>query len=144
MSLTLTDYSVLSRNSFRLNHDIGKPSDILLRKDLSFDLPKNFVKGVKRARPILQFLIRSRSDNSRLVVLVNDNPALDQAGHVRNVGKIALDREFDKHPVRSHYVTIDGKWFSPNSSNKIVFAINANSGDLIDIDEVVLFYQLEA
>lgn len=138
MTATVADYRVLT-TSFRLRHDLSAGID--LEHSIGIQLDEGYVAGTKLARPIIQFMVRAFQDNSRLVIAVNNGVERDQSGRIRSSEAIVLDREFDTSPVRTFYVVVNGNRFSASSGNSLMFAINANSGDDILIENVVLWHQ---
>ncbi len=142
MAKTITDYQVLSSGHFFLQQVLNHP--VKIDEILSFKLLNNFVKGTNRAKPIIQFKLRSFTENTRLVITLNGTvPQRDNHGIMQPDSDAIFDRTFDPSPIRTHYTLAPGNKFFPGKGNKITFSINANQGHKIQIEDVIIWYQIE-
>jgi hypothetical protein len=140
MAETITDYKVIFEGFFILQQVLGGP--VLIDNVLHVGLPDDFVPGTNTAKPVIQFKVRSFAENSRLVITVNGGvPSRDNSGTMQTSTDTVFDRLFDPAPLRTHYTFASGDKFFAGSTNTIIFSINANQGDNIQIEDVMIWYQ---
>ena len=129
---TLTDYMTFQDPPKRID---GTPNALVL----TFDLPDDFVKGTKRAKPVLQFKYRAHQD-TKVNVYVN----LLTSSQGSTSPHINLD--LAAAPVtRAYHEFLSGDAFNPGEQNEIKFLLmgsttDTNSDDL-SISDVMLTYQ---
>lgn len=134
---TVSDYWVLHDGFFTLEL-AGQNPDIL--RSFSFGGVSNiFVEGTNRAKPMLQFKLRAFADNSRLVIAYAGQE-LDQSRRIVTNELAFFDREFDRSPIRTHHTFLNGATLADHPN--IVFQINGDGSDRIQIEDPVLFYQV--
>ena len=141
MSNTFSDYKVLESNTFHLNKDVAHPDDILLYKNMSFQLPESYVAGTNFAMPVLQFLIKPQIADSKLFIFVNSTPNYEGRGTIdltHNRDHLVFNSRIEGGPLRMLSSVFTGTRLQPGTNN-IAFAIEQRGAHWVD--NVVLFYQ---
>lgn len=137
------DYKVIESNTFHLNHDSGSPGDILLSKEISFSLPEEYVAGTRRAKPVLQFLVKPQIANSKLFIFANSSPNYISGGRIdlsNNRNHVVYQASIEDGPLRMVSTIFAGSHLRAGS-NDLFFAIETGAAHWID--NIVLFYQRE-
>jgi hypothetical protein len=135
---TVSDYWVLHDGFFML--ELSDQNSEVSRVFRFGGVNDIFVEGTNRAKPILQFKLRAFNDNSRLVIAYRSQP-LDQSRRIVTNDDAFFDREFDRSSVRTHYTFLNGATLADHQ--QVVFQINADGSDRIQIADPVLFYQVK-
>ena len=129
---TLTDYMTFQDPPKRID---GTPNALVL----TFDLPDDFVKGTKRAKPVLQFKYRAHQD-TKVNVYVNLLTS-SQGGTTPHI-----NLNLDAAPVtRAYHEFLSGAAFNPGEQNEIRFLLMGPTYDDdrhdLSISDVMLTYQ---
>lgn len=134
---TVSDYWVLHDGFFVL--ELADQNSTIRRSFNFGGVNDIFVEGTNRAKPMLQFKLRAFNENSRLVIAYASQE-LDQSRRIVTNELAFFDREFDRSPMRTHYTFLNGATLADNPD--IVFQINGDGSDRIQIEDPVLFYQV--
>jgi hypothetical protein len=128
---TLTDYMTFQDPPKRLD---GTPNVLIL----TFNLPDDFVKGTKRAKPVLQFKYLAHQDTSMKIYVNLISGGQGTAPQI-NLNLAAT-------PVtRVYHEFLSGSEFKPGEQNEIRFLLMGSTTDTnnhdVSISDVMLTYQ---
>ena len=135
MAKTIADYMVLNDGPFEI--DSVPDGTIPVAKNLTFDLPNDFVVGTGRAKPILQFIFAAKSTDGKFAYWVNvgDTGLTESARHGSHFWPERVG------PEVSTWECLHGELFNAGQSNRIRFGFPPGWNARVIIRDVVLWFQ---
>lgn len=135
MAKTIADYMVLSDGPFEI--DSIPDGTVPVAKNLDFDLPRDFVVGTNRARPILQFLYGAKSGDGRFGLWIN----VQNSAFVEGTLNASFFWPERVGPEIATWECFQGDLFRAGERNRLRFGFPSGWNGTLVVRDVVLWFQ---